>query len=88
MDESQYKQTVPKLIGKYKIAIDQCLEIIGMQIDTELSDDKLHNVLKAKRMAGEDAKYYSEQIDILENELKGKDIKKEVTGAEKYARKN
>ena len=54
----------------------------------KLSDDKLHNVLKAKRMAGEDAKYYSEQIDILENELKGKDIKKEVTGAEKYARKN
>jgi len=87
MDESYYKQTIPKLITKYKTAIDQCLEIIGMEIDTELSDDKLHNVLKAKKMAGEDAKYYSQEIDILENELKGKDVEKVVSGAEKYARK-
>ena len=58
-----------------------------MEIDTELSDDKLHNVLKAKKMAGEDAKYYSQEIDILENELKGKDVEKVVSGAEKYARK-
>lgn len=87
MDESHYKQTIPKLIKKYKEAIEQCLNIVGMEIDTEISDDKLHNVLKAKRMAGEDAKYYAQEIDILENEIKGKDTEKIVTGAEKYARK-
>jgi hypothetical protein len=88
MDETYYKQTIPKLIGRYKKAVEQCLDIVGMDIDTELSDDKLHNVLKAKRMAGEDAKSYAQEIDILENELKGKDAIKEVSGAEKYARKN
>lgn len=87
MSESYYKQTIPLLIAKYKEAIKQCLNIVGMAIDTELSDDKLHNVLKAKRMAGEDAKNYAQEIDILENELNGKEAKKEVTGAEKYARR-
>jgi hypothetical protein len=87
MEKSQYKETLPLLIKKYKDAINQCLEIVGMPIDAELSDDKLHNVLRAKRMAGEDAKYYSQEIDILENELKGKEAEKTVSGAEKYARR-
>lgn len=40
-------------------------------IDDSLADDKLHNVLKAKRMASEDAKYYAKEIEILENEANG-----------------
>src|SRR5680860_842125 len=66
-----YKDTIPKLIEKYKIAVDQCLEVIGQDMDDDISDDKLHSVLKSKRMAGEDAKYYAKEIDFLENEING-----------------
>lgn len=66
---SHYKETIPKLIDNMKTAIDQCLDIVSMNIDSELSDDKLHAVLKAKRMAAEDAEYYAKRIDSLEKEL-------------------
>ena len=69
--ESYYKKTVPKLIEKYQTLIDQCLTIMGEEIDDELSDDKMLNVLKAKRQASEDAKYYAKEIDSLENEMNG-----------------
>ena len=90
---SYYKDSIPRLIEQYKLAAEQCLNIVGQEIDDELSDDKLHNVLKAKRMAGEDAKYYAEQIDTLENERNGIDtteeekVKQPVNMAKKYAKK-
>lgn len=68
-----YKKTLPELINKYKIVIRQCLDIIEKPIDEDLSDDKLHNVLKAKRMASEDVKFYAKEIEKLENEIKGID---------------
>lgn len=66
---SHYKETIPKLINNMKTAINQCLEIVSMDIDSEISDDKLHAVLKAKRMAAEDSEFYAKRIDSLEKEL-------------------
>lgn len=71
-NESYYRSTLTKLIEKYKIAIEQCLKIVGQPVDQDLKDDKLHNVLKAKKMAAEDAKFYATEIDKIENELAGK----------------
>lgn len=69
---SYYKKQIPEIIDNLKIAIDQCKEIISQNIDPTLADDKLHNVLKAKRMATEDIKFYAKEIDILNDELHGK----------------
>jgi len=66
---SHYKETIPKLIDNMKTDIDQCLDIVSMEIDSDLSDDKLHAVLKAKRMAAEDSEFYAKRIDSLEKEL-------------------
>lgn len=76
---SHYKETIPKLIENMKTAIDQCLDIVSMSIDSELSDDKLHAVLKAKRMAAEDSEFYAKRIDSLEKELNNVEEEKEAT---------
>lgn len=75
-----YKQQIPVMIEKYKTAMEQCLEIVDKKIEVEqLSDDKLFNVLKGKRQAAEDAKYYAKEVDALENELSGKKDEEEST---------
>ncbi|WP_372473217.1 hypothetical protein AB4865_10350 [Capnocytophaga sp. ARDL2] len=60
-----------ELIDKMKLLIEQCFEIMERDIDPDLSDDKLHNVLKAKRIATDDTKYYTSQIEVLEHEING-----------------
>lgn len=84
-----YRDTLPKLIEKYKIVVDQCLIVIAQSIDEGISDDKLYNVLKSKRMASEDAKFYAKEIDVLENEINGVHVKevKKQTGAERFTEK-
>lgn len=82
-----YKELIPNLIEKYKIAVEQCLEIISEQPGSDISDDKMHNVLKAKRMAGEDAKYYAKEIDDLQNEINGIKVEEEETGSSKHPTK-
>lgn len=74
LKQSYYKETLVALIEKYKLYVAQCLEIVGDAIDEKISDDKLHNVLKAKRQAAEDAKWVAKEIDILEKELSGEEI--------------
>jgi len=71
MTITYYKEILPVLVDKYKVVIGQCLAIIEQKIDSSISDDKLHNVLRSKRMASEDVKYYARQIDILESEING-----------------
>lgn len=66
-----YEEVKKELIEKYKTLVTQCFGIMEKDIDDSLADDKLHNVLKAKRMASEDAKYYAKEIEILENEANG-----------------
>lgn len=85
---SYYKELIPEMIKKFKIATKQCMTIIEQEIDGEISDDKLHAVLKAKRMAAEDAKYYSKEIDALEDELTGADKEKEHSSPVKKHSKN
>ena len=81
-----YNETLPKLIDKYKTVVEQCLVIISQPIDEDIADDKLYNVLKSKRMASEDVKYYAKEIDTLENEINGVHVKEEkkIKGAESF----
>ncbi len=80
---SYYKEQIPALIDNIKIAIEQCMNIISQEIDSEINDDKLHAVLKAKRMAAEDVKFYSKEIDLLQDELNGKNAEENTEGEEK-----
>lgn len=80
-----YKQTIPKLITQYKLMIAECLKIVGQKIDGDLSDDKMHNVIRAKKMAAETAQWGAKQIDSLDAELKNKKPEKE--GVTNYSEK-
>ena len=71
-----YDEVKEQLVSKYKILVEQCFEIMEKEIDPSLADDKLHNVLKAKRMASEDAKFYAKEIEALENEANGIEVEK------------
>jgi hypothetical protein len=75
---SFYKENIPNIIERCKEALTQCLEIIDRPIDGDLSDDKLHNALKGKRMAAEDAKWYAREVDNLQNELLDKSNEEET----------
>ena len=75
MSETYYKATVPKLIKKYKLMVDQCLDIVGQKIAADLSEDKMHNVTKAKKMAAETAKWGAQEIDDLTAEMEGRNLK-------------
>lgn len=81
-----YKDNVPRIIKQYKIAFEQCLNIIGEEIASDLNDDKIYNALRGKEKAGEQAKFYAKEIELLENEFNGVHIveKIEKTGAEKF----
>lgn len=68
---SYYKEKIPDIIDRLKTAIEQCLVVIAQPITTDLADDKLHAVLKGKRMASEDVKFYAKEVDILKAELEG-----------------
>lgn len=76
---SYYKETIPTLIENYKLAVQQCLEIIKQPIDDKISDDKLHAVLKSKRMASEDAKFYAKEVDSLLDDMNGVSVSEEET---------
>lgn len=92
MEESKYyKETLPKLVEKYKIAVDQCLEVIERELPNDITEDKFLNVLKSKRMASEDAKFYAKEIDSLENEINGVTVEETETTTtntvKKYSKK-
>lgn len=70
-----YKDTLPRLIDKYKMALEQCLVIVGQPIEDDLKDDKMFNALKGKKEAGEQVKFYAKEIDALENEINNVEVK-------------
>ena len=76
--ESYYKQNLPALIERLKNSISKIETIIDADIEDAITDDKLFNVLKAKRQASEDVIWTLKRIDELENELNGV-IEEEVT---------
>ena len=67
--ETYYRETIPKLIAKHKLMIDECLKIMGQKISTDLSDDKKVNVIRSKRMSAETVEWSSKEIDRLQLEL-------------------
>lgn len=70
-EKTYYEEKRDELIEKLKKAVDQCFKVIEDPIDDKISDDKLHNVLKGKRMASEDSEHYLGQIKKYENEKNG-----------------
>lgn len=93
-EESYYKKNLPNLIERLKNSISKIETIIDSDIEDEITDDKLFNVLKAKRQASEDVIWTLKRIDELENELNGKENEPEekVTTVKnptkRYAQKN
>ena len=75
---NKYRITAEQLIDKLGIAIEQCLAIIEQDIASDITEDKMHNVLKGKRMAAEDAIFYAKEIDRLEVELSGEAKEEEI----------
>lgn len=78
MSITYYKENLPKLIEKLKKSLEQTFEVIERSIDENLQDDKLLNVLKAKKMAAEDSVWIMKRIDELEAELNG-ETSEEIT---------
>ena len=72
-EKSYYRENLPELIDRLKSSIDKIAPIIDQDIDKDIKDDKLFNVLKAKRQAAEDILWTMKEIDRLEAELSGKD---------------
>lgn len=90
---SYYKENLPNLIERLKNSISKIETIIDSDIEEEITDDKLFNVLKAKRQASEDVVWTLKKIDELENELKGVDSQEEKATTvrnptKKYAQKS
>jgi GTP-binding protein EngB required for normal cell division len=92
-----YKDHLPDLITRLKNSIAKIEVVIDQDIDTEIKDDKMFNVLKAKRQASEDVIWTMKKIDDLENELNGytEDVKSDeenkqtaVSPAKRFAKKN
>lgn len=63
--DSYYLEQLPTLIEKLKNMVERNYEIIDRKLDAELKDDKLHTMLKARRMAAEDADWGLKKIDEL-----------------------
>jgi len=70
-NKSYFKENLPTLIEKLKNSIEVLYPIIEQEIDGEIKDDKLLNVLKAKRQAAEDVEWTLKKIDELENLVNG-----------------
>jgi hypothetical protein len=68
-ESTYYKDNLPSLIESLKHSISKVRPIIDQDIDKDIKDDKLFNVLKAKRQAAEDVIWTMKRIDELENEL-------------------
>jgi len=83
-EQSFYDQNIELLIEQLKLSIPILLEIVGNDIDADIKDDKLLNVLKAKKLATEDIEYTLKKIEELEKRLLGED---EVDENENYAQK-
>lgn len=81
-----YKETLPRLVDEYKKALEECLKIVGSSIDVDINDDKMFNVLKGKKEAGEQVKFYAKEIEAIENEINNVVIveDKKPKGAESF----
>lgn len=86
-EESYYKQKLPDLIARLKNSVDKISDIIDDDIGGEITDDKLFNVLKAKRQASEDVIWTLKRIDELENDLNGVEEEEITTTKKSWTKK-
>lgn len=86
-EESYYKQNLPNLIQRLKNSISKIEPIIDGDIEDKITDDKLFNVLKAKRQASEDVIWTLKRIDELENELNGVVEEENITTKKNWTKK-
>ena len=49
--------------------VKESLKIVGDKIDADLADDKMHNVIKSKKMAADNVIWGTKEIDNLTVEL-------------------
>ena len=72
-EQSFYDVNIELLIEQLKLSIPTLLEIVGNEISGDIKDDKLINVLRAKKIATEDIEYTLKKIEELEKRLLGED---------------
>lgn len=92
MSKSYYKDNLPELIERLKNSLTKIAPIIDQDIDPEIKDDKLFNVLKAKRQASEDYIWTMKRIEELEHEVNGTEpeevkSKKTMNPTKQFSRK-
>ena len=69
--KSFFFENIPFLIQKHKKMIKECYKVMGSVIDADLSDDKMVNVIKSKRLSAETAEWSCKEVDRLQSELTG-----------------
>lgn len=84
---SYYRENLPTVIDKLKKAVERNLKIIDQKVGSTLSEDRLVNVLKARRMAAEDTIYFMKEIDRLEGEIHGNNEGSGTTQAKSYPKR-
>ena len=87
-----YTENIENLIDDLKVSIPTLRTIISQSIDAEIKDDKLLNVLKAKRQAAEDVEWTLNKVNQLTKQLSGevedKNETKNINRAKEFAQKN
>lgn len=85
---SYYKEKLPELIEKLKVLYRLNTDIMKLEND-EVTEEKLHNVIKSREMAEKECEWALEKIDELENELTRKEEETvKVSWAKRAAERN
>ncbi len=82
---SYYKERLPDLIERLKKMVDENLKIIDQEATGDLTEDKMHNVLKGRKIAFEDSVWAMKKIEELEGELNGEKKEKQKSYAKMAA---
>lgn len=73
MAESYRKEKIPSLIEKLKNMVSLNFDVMTKPIDSVISEDKYHNIVKGRRMAAEQCIKGAKKIDSCYKELENLD---------------
>jgi hypothetical protein len=76
---SYLKERIPELIDKIKLNIDYLESIIEASSEQALGDEKVLNVIRAKKEAREELMKCYTEVEKLESTQSGKDQEKDTT---------
>jgi glycyl-tRNA synthetase alpha subunit len=76
-EHSYFIKVIPRLIKELKGMVENNLEIVDKNIDSDLKDAKMKSALVSRRLAAEHAVWASKQVDELEKIISGKHKKEE-----------